>query len=343
MGARAAGDLDGLAAGIPREHVRLLTKVARMYHERKMRQPQIAAQLHISQPRVSRLLKQASELGIVRTTVVSPRGVHGELEEAVERRFGITEVVVADTDGPADEAGVLQALGTAAATYLETTLTGGDSIGISSWSSSLLATVDAMRPRPVRVAERVVQILGGIGSSTAQTQATRLTGRLAQITKAEASYLMAPGLLASVDMRKGITAEPNIATVIRAYDELTLALVGIGSLEPSPLLRESGNAVSPEEQDELRKLGAVGDICMRFFDSTGRHLASDLDERVLGISADAFNAIPRRVGVAGGERKWGSIRAALVGGWLTVLVTDLHTANWLATDAPGPAAGLASQ
>jgi DNA-binding transcriptional regulator LsrR (DeoR family) len=331
MGARENADLEGIPAGIPREHIRLLTKVARMYHERRLRQPQIAAQLHISQPRVSRLLKQAVAVGIVRTTVVPPRGVHAELEEAVERLFGLTEVVVADTDGPADEVAVLDAIGTAAATYLETTLTGGDRIGISSWSSTLLATVDAMRPRPVQVADSVMQILGGIGSSSAQSQATRLIGRLAQVTKAEPAYLVAPGLLASAEMRKGITAEPNIAHVMRSYDRLTLALVGVGSLEPSSLLRESGNAISAAEQDELRNLGAVGDICMRFFDSEGRPIASELDERVLGISAAEFIAIPRRVGVAGGQRKWSSIRAALVGGWLNVLVTDLHTARWLAS------------
>lgn len=331
MGARENAELEGFPAGIPREHIRLLTKVARMYHERGLRQPQIAAQLHISQPRVSRLLKQAVAVGIVRTTVVPPRGVHAELEEAVERLFGLTEVVVADTDGPADEVAVLDAIGTAAATYLETTLTGGDRIGISSWSSTLLATVDAMRPRPVQVADSVMQILGGIGSSSAQSQATRLIGRLAQVTKAEPAYLVAPGLLASAEMRKGITAEPNIAGVMQAYDRLTLALVGVGSLEPSPLLRESGNAISAAEQDELRNLGAVGDICMRFFDSEGRPIASELDERILGISAAEFIAIPRRVGVAGGQRKWSSIRAALVGGWLNVLVTDLHTARWLAS------------
>lgn len=336
MDGGAAVDVDGLIPGIPREHIRLLTKVARMYHERGLRQPQIAAQLHISQPRVSRLLKQAAQSGIVRTTVVPPLGVHAELEEAVERRFGLTEVVVADTDGPADEEAVVHAVGTAGATYLETTLTGGDRIGISSWSSTLLATVNAMRPRPVQVAERVVQILGGVGSSMAQSQATRLTGRLAQVTKAEATYLMAPGLLASAESRRGITAEPGIASVLEAYNELTMALVGIGSLEPSPLLQQSGNAVSPEEQDELRTLGAVGDICMRFFDSDGHHITSELDDRVLGIGADVLMTVPRRVGVAGGQRKWRAIRAALAGGWLSVLVTDLHTARWLVGDDPHP-------
>ena len=51
--------------------LRLITKVARMYHERGVRQTDIAGTLHISQARVSRLLKRAAELGIVRTVVAA--------------------------------------------------------------------------------------------------------------------------------------------------------------------------------------------------------------------------------------------------------------------------------
>ena len=55
--------------------LRLMTKVARMYHEQHIRQPEIAQRLHISQSRVSRLLKEAVNLGVVRTIVVTPPGV----------------------------------------------------------------------------------------------------------------------------------------------------------------------------------------------------------------------------------------------------------------------------
>src|SRR5262249_9034551 len=115
----ALGIMDGPGAmslsDIPSDQIRLLTKVARMYHERGMRQPQIAEQLHISQPRVSRLLKRAVNLGIVRTTVVTPRGVHADIEEQLEERYGLSEIVVVDTDDQTDEHQVLPALGSAAA------------------------------------------------------------------------------------------------------------------------------------------------------------------------------------------------------------------------------------
>jgi DNA-binding transcriptional regulator LsrR (DeoR family) len=77
----------------------------------------------------------------------------------------------------------------------------------------------------------------------------------------------------------------------------------------------------------------VGDVCLRFFNA-GVHVASGLDERILGIGVDARREVPRRVGVAGGARKLTTIRAALRGGWVNVLVTDLQTAQHLASADP---------
>ena len=59
---------------------RLMVRIARMYHELGKRQTEIAAELHVSQPRVSRLLKRAVEEGIVRTVVTAPEGTHLGLE-----------------------------------------------------------------------------------------------------------------------------------------------------------------------------------------------------------------------------------------------------------------------
>src|SRR5215210_4311612 len=91
------------------DQLRLLAKIARMYYERGIRQPQIAADLNISQSRVSRLLQQASELGIVRTTVTLPSGVFTDMEEELEARYGLLDSVIVATDGDA-----VRALGAAA-------------------------------------------------------------------------------------------------------------------------------------------------------------------------------------------------------------------------------------
>ena len=113
------------------------------------------------------------------------------------------------------------------------------------------------------------------------------------------------------------------------WTDLTVALVGIGSVEPSALLVSSGNTLPDRDLRALAEHGAVGDVCLNFFDAEGAHVESDLVGRTLGIDEATLKAIPRRIGVAGGARKHAAIRAALVGGWCDVLITDAHTAEEL--------------
>jgi DNA-binding transcriptional regulator LsrR (DeoR family) len=323
----------GPGRGPEPEHLRLLAKVARMYHERGMGQPQIAQELSISQPRVSRLLKQAVDSGIVTTVVSLPPGVYTELEEELQRRYGLTEAVVFDGGGASGE--LITALGAAAATYLNTTLKGGDEIGVSTWSATLLAAVNAMRPKVRTSARRVVQLFGGVGNPEVQFHATRLTSRLADLTGATPVFVPTPGVVSTPSVRRAIEEDASVHEVMALWNRLDLAVVGIGSLTPSALLRQSGNALGQQEQEELRALGAVGDVCLRFFDAAGQLVSSSFDERVVGITPAQLRNIGRTVGVAGGESKYTAIRAALRGGWINVLITDLDVATRLA-DEPGP-------
>lgn len=309
--------------------IRLMTKVARMYHENGVRQADIALALNISQAKVSRLLKRAAAQGIVRTTVMVAPGVHAALEEQLEARYGLLEAVVVDTESDADERVVLSALGAAASSYLEATLGGVDRIGIASWSQTLLAMIDRMRPFTVRGATEVVQLLGGIGTPEVQNQAQRLVGEFAQMLAAEPVYVPAPGIVASREIRDSLLRDSALAEVTSRWKGLTMAIVGVGSIEPSDLLAVSGNAFSSEDLAWLSDAGAVGDICHHVFTADGKSVTGELASRTISIPVDDFRAIPRRIGVAGGRRKREPILGALMGGWINVLVTDIDTAEAL--------------
>lgn len=304
-----------------------MAKVARMYYERGIRQPQIAADLRISQSRVSRLLKQAADQGIVRTTVTLPAGVYTEVEEQLADRYGLLDCVVVDIDGSSGD--VAPALGSAAAAYLSDTLSTGDVVGISSWSATLLATIDAMRPRNGLQVDVVTQLLGGIGDPRVQVSATRLLDRLSRLTGARPVFLPTPGLVNDPAVRAALLRDPSVAEALRTWSRLTVALVGIGSVQPSPLLQSSGNALDPQQQEELARRGAVGDVCFRFFDKDGVLVDSPFNERVVGITPDELTRVPRRIGVAGGAEKISAIHAAIAGGWVNTLVTDVDTARSL--------------
>src|SRR6478672_7882686 len=196
--------------------LRLITKVARMYHERGVRQVDIAETLHLSQARVSRLLKRAAELGIVRTVVAVAPGVHTEIEEALEERYGLAEAVVVDVEGSDHD--IIAALGSAGATYLEATLTGGERIGISSWSQTLLSVVDRMHPFRLPGAESVIQLVGGIGAASAQAQGNRLLSEMAQLIGATAIFVPAPGLVGNKTMRESLLNDPAMGSVAAEWN-----------------------------------------------------------------------------------------------------------------------------
>jgi len=315
-----------------------MTKVARLYYEHGLNQPEIARRLHVSQARISRLLKQAHEQGIVRTTVTVPDGVSTELEDRLEELYGLREAIVIECFETSEE-GIAYDLGVATAAYLESTLTGGDVVGVSSWSGTLLAAADVMRPLARAGADRVVQLVGGVGNPHAEAHAAHLTQRFAQLMRARPTFLLAPGIATSAQARAALLKDQFIQEAISAWDEVTLALVGIGALEPSSLLQSSGNIFSERELHALGQRGAVGDVCLRFFNAGGEPIASDFDRRVIGVRLEQLKLVDRCVGVAGGERKHQAIHAALLGGWLNVLITDHVTADYLVAEhADAPAA-----
>jgi DNA-binding transcriptional regulator LsrR (DeoR family) len=118
-----------------------------------------------------------------------------------------------------------------------------------------------------------------------------------------------------------------VQEALRLFDRVSLALVGIGAIEPSRLLNLSGNAFSYEEQEHLRSLGAVGDILLRFFSANGEPIDSSFNKRVISMRLEQLREVERAVGVAGGVRKFAAIQGALRGGWVNVLVTDRQTAQ----------------
>jgi DNA-binding transcriptional regulator LsrR (DeoR family) len=309
------------------DELRLMAKVARMYHQQGLTQSEIMGRLNIHQSTVSRLLKRAEKEGIVRILVSVPPGTHPELEEALQSAYGLRDAMVVDSVDDEDQ--IVRDLGAAAAFTVESTLKPGEVIGISCWSAALLAMVDAMHPTQRAAGTRVVQILGGVGSPGAAMHATNVTRRLANLIAAEITLLPAPGVVGSAEARRVLMKDQFVREALELFKSVTLALVGIGAVEPSKMLAASGNVFSREELKLLSGKGAVGDICLRFFDAAGQPVITPLNDRVISMELDQLRRVPRVVGVAGGKRKTAAIRGALAGKWINVLITDRAMAQRL--------------
>jgi DNA-binding transcriptional regulator LsrR (DeoR family) len=299
-----------------------------MYHVEGRRQSDIASHLSISQATVSRLLKKAQEEQIIRTTIVPPSGTYVDMETSLREHFDLPEAIVVecseDRDGP-----VMSRIGEAAAHFFEATLQPGEIIGVSSWSETILKMVDNIHPMKLGKAKYVVQTLGGMGDPTVQIHATQLTSRLAKLTGAEPRLLSAPGVAQSREAKLVMLGDPYVRETMDLFQKITLAFIGIGSIEPSRMLARSGNVFSSNELAELREAGAVGDSSLRFFDDNGKIIKMPLDDRVIGMSFEELKNVDRVIALAGGPGKTQAICGALKLGVIDLLITDKFTAQRL--------------
>jgi DNA-binding transcriptional regulator LsrR (DeoR family) len=113
-----------------------------------------------------------------------------------------------------------------------------------------------------------------------------------------------------------------VQQAIEMFNHLDIAFVGIGAPIADSVLIRDGSILSHKELELLLKKGAVGDIALRFFDSHGQPVRSEVDERVIGITLEQLKCIRRVVGIAGGPEKYPSILGALRGKLINVLITD---------------------
>lgn len=309
--------------------LRIIARVARMYYQGNMSQSKIARQLGMSQPTISRYLERSREEGIIRISLDLPKDVYTDLEESLIMKYKLRDAVVVDCLDQ-DKRSIQRDLGSAAAYYLESILRPNEIIGVSGLSRTLLALVDTLHTVTSKPGIKVVQILGGLGNPTDETYTYRLVARMAKLFNGEGIYLPVIGIVATEAARNILLSDEYVQHVTRLYDRVTTSLVGIGAIEPSPLLEEIGNI--PSYMDMLKEKRAVGDIHYRFFDINGNLIETGLEKRVIAMDLQQLKRVERSICVAGGEQKYASILGTLRGHWINILITDRFTAEQLLSE-----------
>ena len=313
---------------------RLATKVAWLYHERGLRQGEIGDRLGISQSKVSRLLEMATSLGIVRTVVVPPSDLHADLEVSLEELYGLEEAHVFDV-GALDDTELTGSLGRCLAMVLQTRSFDAEIIGLTSWSRSLREMIDSLDPLGTTGTRYVVEMLGDVGPPQVQHAAAHATSQLASLTGAEPMFLRVSGVSPTPELRANlIEGNRHAQTLLTMLDHVDVALVGVGTCEIVEPLTAGDNFFTAAQFASVAERGAVGEVNLRFIDANGQPVVSELDDLIVGITLEQLSQVRSRFGVAGGVSKYQAIRATLLGRWLTMLVTDVVTAQWLIANHP---------
>jgi DNA-binding transcriptional regulator LsrR (DeoR family) len=309
------------------ENLRVALKAAQLYYENDLTQDEIARKLRLSRPKVSRLLQEARAAGLVKITVAALPGSHTDLERQLEERYHLLDVLVVEVSQPDSYVETARELGAAAAGYFRRLVQDGDTIGLT-WGMTLAAMVDNLAQEK-KTQVRVTQLVGGLGEPDSEAHATDLVRRLAMMLEARVQLIPAPGIVKTVELARLLRSEPYVAQILEQISQVNLALVGIGAPNTNSLLMQNERIITWKEIQPILDLGAVGDIGLHFYDINGNVLQSEIEQRLIGVSAEHYRQIERVVGIAGGMNKFSSILGAVRGRLINTLITDVDTANHL--------------
>lgn len=308
-------------------NIRLINKVSLLYYNLDMTQQEIANRLNLSRPKVSRLLKQAREQGVVKITVDIKNGNFVDQEINLEKKYHLKEVIIVesiDSNNTSLSNSLKYQLGKAAARYLQRTISNYDVIGVT-WGTTLSAMVDSMMPIPTKGINSI-QMLGGVGPPEAKEHAMDISRRIARLLDGRPTLLQAPGIVNSPEAKKVLLADRRVSEALELFSSINTAFVGIGALSTNPVLQKENPEIPVEIQKEILDSNAVGDIGLNFFDKDGKPVETSFRDLFIGMSLEELKQVETVIGIAGGEDKFEAILGALKGKHINVLITDFKTA-----------------
>ncbi len=307
--------------GVYEENLELITRIAWLHYMEGLTQRDIAQSLHISQPKVARLLDKAHKRGIVRVTVESPLANCLQLEYRMREAFSLSDALVIPAGGKQD---LFTSLGRAGAWYLERVLKDADLVGIA-WGRTLKQVANSLKNVRVR-GIKVVTLVGGCTASASLNPYT-IGEKLASIFEGECYYLYAPAVVESEEIRDFYLNERMNRTTLELAHRAAWSLVGVGPVDVHHSVYALTGFLGREELADLREKGAVGDIAGQFYDSEGKVLDIPLHRRTVAVPLSEIRSMRNVMALAGGMEKVEAILGALRGGFIKILITDEETAK----------------
>jgi DNA-binding transcriptional regulator LsrR (DeoR family) len=320
-------DVAGDGVG-PAELIRLAAVARRFYVDGRSKL-EIAEEFGVSRFKIARLLDQALARGIVRIEVGVPAQIDTELSERLRTAHRLRHAIV--VDAPEHPETDLRAhLARVAADLLAETVVEGDILGLGYGRTITVMTEALTRIAPCTV----VQLSGALLGVNVQENTIELVRRVATVSGGPAFPIYTPQVLPDFATAEALRRQPQVAEAQRRWNQLTKAVVAIGSWDPPH--SQLYIALSERERKRLRAEGACAEICANLLDADGRPVATDFTDRCITITAGQLRAVDEVIAVGGGHDKVAALRAVVKGGYATSVVTDIIVARAL-LDQPPPA------
>lgn len=308
----------------------LLAKVSTLYHKQGLTQDEIASSVKVSRQTVSRLLREAEEVGILTFEIRDPSGQVQELGMRVRNRFNLAEATVVNGSGLDAERSLKETTRVAALACSER-IAASSIIGML-WGPTVLQLSHSL-PRGRHPGLTIAQMGGMIPTIPGRNAIDPAVTAAADILGANADLIAAPLFVDTPVIRDAIMSDSRIAAALENARRADMYIFSVGKAAIDGGLYQSGY-VTTKEIEKLESEGAVGELCGLFYSITGESCGAELESRTIALTRDEIRAIPQRVLVAVGASKASAVAGALAGGYSTevFLDSDLATALLELTD-----------
>jgi len=304
-------------------------RASRLYYEQGRSMEEIAEELHTSRSTISRLLSHAREAGLVEIRINPLHSQVEDLRAIIGGYYGVwADVTYVPRSAMPTER--MERTAAQAAHLLGETFDSDMILGLS-WGTMVNAISKFLTPKTT-VNTQIVQ-LNGVGHprSTGAHYSGPMLVNYANAFGSYAQQLPLPVFFDSADTRQAMFRERSIRRIVDLQGSADVVLFNVGTVSDgvpsSPYL--SGYFLDDSDFADLRADGAVGDVATLFIDARGQHENIRFNGRTSGPSAEAVKRAGCRICAVSGDHKVEALHAALLGGFITHLVTDELTAETL--------------
>lgn len=301
-------------------------KVARMYYHLGLTTTEIARQLGVARPTISRLLTWARSSGLVEFRIVDHRERQFSLESRLEQVFGVADVKVVPQHPDSSVAERQRAVAAFTAHLLNSLVEPGTTISLA-WGATISLLAEKLIPKPLPDVD-IVQLNGSGNSGLGITYAADIVAAFAENYNARAHLMPIPAYFDDPATKEAMFAERAIARTRALAAQADIALFSIGVPDADSYIYRAGY-VEQSELDSLRAQGVVGDIGTMFFRADGSHDDIALNRRSSGPALTSLAQHRHAICLVAGRDKIEGVRGALRGGFLNTLVIDEPSAEEL--------------
>ena len=309
-----------------------LRLIARLYYIDGLGQIEVARFAKVSQAKVSRLLALARERGIVRISVADYEPRRRELEDQIQSRFGLTTVAVIKGNGSLEPADLRRTVGHFGAAVVDSLLQPRDIVALA--GGRTIHDLVHHLPESGTKALTVVQAMGSVDSSASIFDAQEIGRVMVKRLGGGFLSLNTPAFIPEKRTRDALLDLPQVRNVHESLSGARVALVGLGTLSNSVFVERG--TLDAAMVANLRRAGAVGEMCGRFFDAHGNECATAWRDRVISVQLAQLRKMPLVIAIVSGTDRTAAIEAAIRGNLIKALIIDEAGAAALLAAADSP-------